>query len=107
MAYHIVKTSAPGIVTNCTAATDVMIGVFTDGVGTGTATRKAGVSVAISGIAKIKAGAGVTIGSQVTSDGSGRAIHSVGGNSIIGRALSAGGANEIIEVLLIPGLKHV
>lgn len=107
MAYRIVKTTASGVVTNTTAATDVMIGVLTDGVADGSS-EKQGVSVAISGIAKVKVGAAVAIGVQLTSNGDGRAIASAGGNSIIGRALSpASGVGEVIDVLLIPGLKHV
>lgn len=107
MAYRIVKTSASGVVTNTTAATDIMIGVLTDGVADGSAEPQ-GVSVAISGIAKIKAGGVVAVGDQLTSNGDGRAIAAAGGNSIIGRALSAAsGADEVIDCLLIPGLKHV
>lgn len=107
MAYRIVKTSASGVVTNTTAATDIMIGVLTDGVADGSSENQ-GVSVAISGIAKIKAGGVVAVGDQLTSNGDGRAIAAAGGNSIIGRALSpASGADEVIDCLLIPGLKHV
>lgn len=53
------------------------------------------------GISKVEAGAAVTAGAKVSSNGSGQAITSVATSFPIGVALEdAGGAGEIIPVLL-------
>jgi hypothetical protein len=102
--YCIVKMSAAGLVEQSTASTEVLMGVLTDGVANGSS-AKAGVSVAITGIAKVRAGAAVNTGQPLTSDGQGRALPAAAGDHIIGRALTdAGGADEIFECLLLPGL---
>jgi hypothetical protein len=50
---------------------------------------------------KVEAGASVTVGAQVASDNAGKAIAHVdtAGNYILGVALTAGGAGDIIEIL--------
>ena len=94
LSYSIVKMSASGLVVSGTASTDVLIGVLTDGVAAGASGDKAGVSVAITGIAKIRAGAAVATAEPLTCDGSGRAVPAAAGDHLIGRALSdAGGAD--------------
>lgn len=65
----------------------------------------AGIAATIftSGVSKVKAGAAVTAGANVKADASGRAILANAGSYALGIALaSAGGANELIPVLLTP-----
>ena len=57
------------------------------------------VTVVTGGIAKVKAGAAVTVGAEVASDASGKAVP--GSTNPIGKAITAAGAvDEIIEVQL-------
>lgn len=62
-------------------------------------------SVAQSGLSKAVAGATVTVNALVTHDASGYVIDAVSGSTVIGRALEAGAAQEIITVQLQPPVK--
>lgn len=58
-------------------------------------------SMAISGIAMVKAGAATTAGSDLASDASGRVVDVTTGDIVVGICLeAAGAANDIIPVLL-------
>jgi hypothetical protein len=60
-------------------------------------------TIMLSGISKVVAGAAVTVGADVMSDASGRAVTATATNRRLGVALAtAGGAGEIIPVLLRP-----
>lgn len=96
------KTTVADEVALATAQTQVLIGVLQNK--PGAAGRAATVQVA--GVAKVEAGAGITVGDVLTADGAGLAITFVPTAAtvewVIGIALTgAGGANEIIEVLLL------
>ena len=103
-AYCLVKLNGDRQVTNCSASSDVAIGVLTDGVADGSG-GLAGVSVAIEGIAKVLTGAGnLAVGHLGTSDGSGKGVTAGSGNKFIGRCVAAANENEIAEVLLYRGV---
>lgn len=91
-------TTQDRAVLQAAAASDVLLGVAQEA---GTSSNHIGVQSASGTIAKIEAGAAVTRGDQLTTDGSGRAITAVTGNNTGGKALmAAGAAGDIIEVLL-------
>lgn len=92
-------TSLDRCVVQAAAGTDKIFGVSTEA---GTATNFIGVQGY--GIAKVEAGAAVSKGNQVTSDGSGRAVNVATGDNPAGIALTAAGAaGDIIEVYLHGG----
>lgn len=65
-------------------------------------------TIGVDGIAKVKAGAAVTAGAKVMSDGTGRAITAVATNHVAGIAMeSAAAANEIIRVRIGTGVKGI
>lgn len=55
-------------------------------------------TVANNGIVKIMAGAAILNGAFIASDAAGKAVTAATGNYAIGRAVTAGGTGEIIEV---------
>lgn len=89
-------------VIKATADTAPITGVLTQGKGSG-----GDVTVQISGVAKVKAGAAVTAGAIVTADATGRAVAvsaTVGNRNVLGQALeSAGAAGVLIPVAVRPG----
>lgn len=98
--YTIVKMAANNKVDTATAATAVMVGVQQDRGKAGEA-----VAVAILGICKVKAGAGITFGQRVTADGSGRAVATTTDkDNYVGIVITGvSNADEIAEILLTPG----
>lgn len=61
------------------------------------------VALAISGRVKVRAGAAITIGDDVGSDASGRAVPEVSGDYSLGTALeSASAAGDIISIIFEP-----
>jgi len=60
---------------------------------------------AIGGVAKVVAGATVAAGAKVQSDTTGRGITAATGDHVLGKALTGGDVNEVIEVLLVS--KHI
>lgn len=100
----IVKLSSDTAVVAAAAATDSLIGVSTD-IAAASGER---CDVILQGIAFVVAGAAITRGALVTSDGSGRAVAAAPGagtnNRVIGTALEAAGAlGDVIRVLINPG----
>jgi hypothetical protein len=93
------------------AATNAFVGVVMDTLDvTKVTTGKAQVSIAIMGIARVKAGAAITKGAKLTNDTSARAVtvtRAAAGaqpQNIIGIAqTSCSNANEHVDVLLTPG----
>lgn len=60
--------------------------------------------VAVSGVTKMIASAAITAGALVTTTNAGLAVTAATTNFILGRAMTAAGAaNDVIEVLLMPG----
>lgn len=98
--YTIVKIAAERKIDTATAATAPLVGVQQDRGKAGEA-----IAVAISGICRVKAGAGLTFGQRVTSDGSGRAIATTTDkDNFVGIVVKGvSNANEIAEILLTPG----
>lgn len=63
-----------------------------------------GAAVAIAGITKMVASAAIAAGALVTTTNAGLAVTGATTNFILGRAITAAGAaNDVIEVLLMPG----
>ena len=60
-------------------------------------------TVVVSGNVMVKAGGEVTVGANVASDATGRAVVAVADDIVMGYARSAGAANEIITIELIQG----
>jgi len=82
------------------AATDNLIGIFQH-ITSAAADR---VRVMLTGISRVKLGDTVTRGDPITSDASAKGVLGVLGNNIIGFALASGVANDIIPLLLMPGI---
>lgn len=83
------------------AGTDNLIGISQDTV----ATANTSVSVAINGIAKAKVGTGgVSKYDKLTAESGGKLVTTTtSGHKVVGLAMEAGDANDIIPVLLTPG----
>jgi len=102
--YRLAAVAGDGKVDQAVGGAVMLVGIMTDGVADGTSVT-AGVSVSISGIAKCEAGAAISQGDALTSDGSGRAIAGAPGDNVVGRALTgASGAGEIFEVLVLQAM---
>lgn len=89
-----------------TLAADVPVGVVQEKLDAAkAATGKAAVDVRILGISRVKVGVGgVALGALVNNDAAGKAVAvGVAGTKAVGRALQAGVADDIVDVLLIPG----
>lgn len=82
------------------AATDNLIGIFQH------TTINAGddVRVMLDGISNLKLGGTVTRGGPITSDANAKGVAAVLGQNIIGFAMASGVTNDIIPVLLAPGI---
>lgn len=60
-------------------------------------------NVRVLGIAPVKVGTGgLTRGAQVATDATGQAVAATTGNAVLGIALEAGAAGDIIDVLITP-----
>ena len=97
--YHIVKLGTnDNEVTLATAATDVLLGTLMN---TPTAGDTAEVQLrGKGGTAKVKLGGTVAKGDRLTTDGNSKAIATTtAGNQVLGIALYAGVANDVIEFL--------
>ena len=82
------------------AATDNLIGIFQH------TTTNAGdeVRVMLDGISNLKLGGNVTRGGPITSDANAKGVAAVLGQNIIGFALASGVLNDIIPILIAPGI---
>lgn len=98
--YTIMRASSATQVTQTTAATQIPLGILQNRPASGQAAEVRANSGSTS---KCVAGAAVTAGAEVMSDGSGRAITATTTNEVVGIALtSAANANELIDVLVRP-----
>lgn len=95
--YHIVKAGTTDYsCAVCSAVTDRPIGVVYNTAGLGGAT-----TIILDGIVRVKVGATpVTVGEELGTDTNGLAAAAGAGDYVIGQALQAGAAGEIIGVLL-------
>ena len=94
--YRFVKQTATGTVELCDSAGEIALGVLQNDP---EATQAA--TVAVGGVVRVAAGAAVTIGAEVMTDATARAITATATNVALGEALSgAGAAGNIISVLL-------
>ena len=100
--YHFMRQSAEGSCNMGSLATNsALIGVLQNKPESGE-----NATIAYSGKSKVTAGAAVTAGAMVTTNGSGRAVAVASGGMAGGRALQAAGADgEIISVLLFPPIR--
>ena len=98
--YYLAKVDTDGDIILASAGTDSVLGAISE-----TAAQDHPVTVQFGGIAKVIAGAAITAGARVTSDGNGKAVSTTtAGDRVCGIALwAAGAANEIIPVALVPG----
>ncbi|MBF0309469.1 MAG: DUF2190 family protein [Magnetococcales bacterium] len=96
--------ASDGVVVQATAATDALIGVC-HSLSAETGGR---VDVMLAGVAEVALGGSVTRGGPVTSDANGKGVAASPGNAlnvrIIGFALESGVADEMISLLLQPGM---
>ena len=99
--HHIVYLSADYTVALATGSTQALIGVLMNNPDTGQAAVVAGVG----SIVKIKcAGAGISYGTKLTTDGSGQAIAvSSGTDTVIAIALAAATAGDFVVAYLCGG----
>jgi hypothetical protein len=94
--YKVVKLNASGAVINFAADTDIPVGVLQNAPKSGDPAR-----IAYSGVSKVRVGAAVAAGAQLTTNGSGQAITAVSTKYIIGSALTAGAAaGSVISALI-------
>lgn len=92
--YYIVKQEADGDFVLASAATDSIAGVLQNKPGSGEAAL-----VRFGGTSKVIAGGTVAVGDWLTTDANGKAVATtVDGDLTIGRAMTAGVANDIVEV---------
>ena len=86
-----------------TAASDVIIGVFQN-----TGSDGAACSVAMVGVSKVKLGTGgASKNAFLTCEAGGKAVATTTlDDYVLGIALEAGDADDIIPVLLVPGTKY-
>jgi hypothetical protein len=99
--YTGVKLNASGAVIKFAAATDLPVGVLQPG-GSGIGIKSGDPArIAFGGVTKIRVGAAVAAGAQLTLNASGRAVTAVATNYIIGTALTAGAANGSVISALI------
>lgn len=98
-----VGASADGVGIADTPNTDIQIGIMQD-----TADSGDSVSVATSGISKVKVGTGgVTKGEKLMAESGGTAITGTTGKACIGIALETGAASDIIPCLVVPEMYQV
>lgn len=100
--YHIVRMTAARTVNVGSLATQ------TDLVGVVQGRPSSGEMVAVAdfGESKVVAGAAITAGALLTTNGSGRAVAATSGQMAIGRALQAAGADgEIITARIWPAMR--
>lgn len=94
---YIGQLDASGNLEVAEGATDLIVGVIVSNDGGSGASAV----YQFSGTAKVKIGGSVSIGDFITTDSSGLGVATTtDGNIVIGRALEAGSANDIIEVQL-------
>lgn len=105
----IAKITSADAVQTCdiaSAATDIVVGVFTDNA-PAPAGKNVYVNVRMSGIARVLVAAPVAKGAKVTTDAAGKGIATTtAGNTVVGIALEASTPNGYVDVLLTPGLKY-
>ena len=109
-AYLIAKAAAPTTgttVQTAAAATDVLVGI------TGSMGGQSGqpVDLTILGPGEVRIGGNVAFGDPLTSDANGKAIKAVAAAGttkfIVGYALAAGAADDVIPVRIAPGILHL
>ena len=94
--YTFVKMSGDYAVTTGVAAG----GVDTVGVLQNNPVATAAAAVAVSGQSKIVLGATLTAGTRVTSDANGKAVAATTGNTVLGKLVEGGDADEIGAMIL-------
>ena len=96
--FYIVKVSAANTVALASAATDFLVGTIQN-----KPVSSGSVEVAMrhgGGTAKVILGGTVSIGDNLTADSAGKAVATTSaGNEVLGRALYAGDAGDIIEYM--------
>ena len=101
-----VKISALETVIQTALSTDISIGVAQDSVSASEATRGKGVDVIMDGIAVLEAGAAFSIGVEVMSDTSGRAVlAATATNRALGVTMKAAtqAGDQVPVLLYVPG----
>lgn len=103
--YHIMRYSGDHTIDISSGDASAHIGVLQDKPDSGQ-----NGSVLVMGVSKVVAGASITAGKLITSNGSGRAIAATDGSQdvIIGRALEAASNDgEVFEALIFPAYRLV
>ena len=101
-ARRIVCLEAAGVVAQAASASGINIGVTELACSGGDS-----VDIIITGIAEIDAGGDIALGALVTSDSNGRAVTAQYPNNILGIALNAAAAGEIVAVRIAPSLNNI
>lgn len=94
--YTFVKMSGDYAVTTGVAAG----GVDTVGILQNNPVATAAAAVAVSGQSKIVLGATLTAGTRVTSDANGKAVAATTGNTVLGKLVEGGDADQIAAMIL-------
>jgi hypothetical protein len=94
--YNVVKVTSAGAV-KTTVLGEAAIGILQSCEASGKP-----VKVGISGVSKAKAGGTIAAGAQVTASAAGLVVAAATGNKVLGVALTAAVANDVIPVLLAP-----
>jgi len=100
-AWFLVALSSGGADLDVCGAGALAIGALTNDVGASNTDTKY-VDVQVGGVIKVSAGASVTDGTLLMSDGSGEAIACTTGNYAIGICLQDGDNGELVSVLWAP-----
>lgn len=95
--YCFVEQSSAGAITVCNTAGENALGVLQNNPPSG----QAG-AVACNGVTKVKAGATIEPGNQLTTTAAGKAAVATSGQVIMGEAISGGADGEIISMLIKP-----
>lgn len=106
--YCAVKLSDADHVTPVTAEGDLIVGISQFGVTAAEIDNGKGASVQVHGVSLVLVGVGgVTFGTIVVSDATGKAVASNAGGRPLGICLASGSAADWVPVLLTPGLPVV
>jgi hypothetical protein len=101
--YRAVEIAAGEVVTQANAGTDAILGICQEEITADDVTRGRVANVQMLGVSRCIAGAAITIGATVMTDGTGRVIAATATNRPIGMALqAAAAAGDHVDVFLTP-----
>lgn len=97
--FYAVDINSSGKIVVASAAGQRVLGILQN-----KPTANQGAGVAVGGVSKAVAAAAITAGALLTTAADGRLQTATSGQFVVGRAVSAAGAaNQLVEILLLPG----